>query len=43
MKTKNYDELIVTLCLMEEEDCITASGEVDEDETKYPIPDGWFD
>ena len=43
MKTKNYDELIVKICLMEANDCITASGEIDEDETKYPIPDGWLD
>ena len=41
MKTKNYDELIIKICLTEANDCITASGEIDEDETKYPIPDGW--
>lgn len=43
MKNKTYDELEIKICLMEANDCITASGEIDGDETKYPVPDSWLD
>lgn len=38
---KQFDELEIKICLMVANDCLTTSGEVDGDETKYPIPDGW--
>ena len=31
----------IEILLFSNNDIVTASGEVDGDETKYPVPDGW--
>ena len=38
---KKYEEIKIEVLLLSNEDIVTASGEVDGDETKYPIPGGW--
>ena len=38
---KKYEEIKIEILLFRDEDIVTASGEVDGDETKYPIPGGW--
>lgn len=40
---KKYNEIEVEIYTLITEDIVrtSASGEVDGDETKYPIPDGW--
>ena len=38
---KKYEKVEIDVYIFEEEDIVTASGEVDGDETKYPIPGGW--
>ena len=36
-----YEEIKISILTFSEEDIVRTSGEVDGDETKYPIPDGW--
>ena len=38
---KKYEKVEIDVYMFEDEDIVTASGEVDGDETKYPIPGGW--
>lgn len=38
---KIFNEVKIKIVLFKEEDMIRTSGEVEGDETKYPIPDGW--
>jgi hypothetical protein len=40
---KEYKALEITIYQFDNEDIVTlsTSGEIDGDETKYPIPDGW--
>ncbi len=38
---KKYDKVEIDVYTFKEEDIVRTSGEVDGDETKYPIPDGW--
>lgn len=40
---KKYNEIEIKIYKLQTEDIVTlsTSGEVDGDETKYPIPDGW--
>lgn len=38
---KVYDEIKIEILLFSNNDIVTTSGEVDGDETKYPVPDGW--
>ena len=40
MKSR-YEEIKISILTFSEEDIVRTSGEVDGDETKYPIPDGW--
>ena len=42
MKNK-YQKIEIELYIFQDTDIVTllTSGEVDGDETKYPIPDGW--
>ena len=42
MKNK-YNEMEIIICMFPDTDIVTfsTSGEVEGDETKYPIPDGW--
>lgn len=39
-----YEKLTIEIYTFQDVDIVTlsTSGEVDEDETKYPIPDGWL-
>ena len=39
---KIFEQLEIRIILFEQEDVIRTSGEVEGDETKYPIPDGWL-
>ena len=42
---KNQDEIIkIEICTFQDIDIVTlsTSGEVDGDETKYTVPDGWL-
>ena len=38
-----YEKIKIQIYMFQAEDIVTlsTSGEVDGDETKYPIPDGW--
>lgn len=40
---KNYNEVEIKVNLFALEDVltVTVSGEIDDDETKVPIPEGW--
>ena len=38
---KKYEEIKIEILILRNEDIVTVSGEVDGDETKYPIPGGW--
>lgn len=38
---KKYEEIKIEILLLSNEDIVKTSGEIDGDETKYPIPDGW--
>lgn len=38
---KIFEKLEIRIVLFEQEDVIRTSGEVEGDETKYPIPGGW--
>ena len=40
-----YEKIKIEIYMFQDVDIVTfsSSGEVDGDETKYPIPDGWFD
>ena len=38
---KLYEQLELDIVLLSLDDVVTASGEVEDDETKYPIPGGW--
>lgn len=38
---KIFEKLEIKIVLFEQEDVIRTSGEVEGDETKYPIPGGW--
>ena len=38
---KIYEQPEINVTLLALDDVVTASGEVDGDETKYPIPGGW--
>ena len=40
-----YEKISIEIYMFQDMDIVTlsSSGEVDGDETKYPIPDGWFD
>ena len=40
MKSK-YEKIEIEIYTFQEADIVRTSGEVDGDETKYPIPDGW--
>ena len=42
---KMYDELKIEVYLLQEEDVIRTSfeGEVEGDETKYPVPGDWLE
>ena len=39
-----YEKIEIEICTFQDADIVTlsTSGEVDGDETKYPIPDGWL-
>ena len=39
-----YEKIKIEIYMFQDMDIVTFSsaGEVDGDETKYPIPDGWF-
>ena len=39
---KIFEKVEIKIVLFNQEDMIRTSGEVDGDETKYPIPDGWL-
>lgn len=41
MMKKRYEEIEIQILLLNCEELVRTSGEVDEDETKYPIPNGW--
>ena len=36
-----FEKVEIKIVLFEQEDVIRTSGEVEGDETKYPIPGGW--
>ena len=36
-----YEEIEIQVLAFAEEDIVRTSGEVDGDETKYPVPGGW--
>ena len=40
---KKYNEIEIKIYAFQAVDIVTLSGEIDGDETKYPIPDGWFE
>ena len=42
---KEYKTLEITIFQFAQEDIVTFSfsGEVDSDETRYPIPEGWME
>ena len=39
-----YEKIKIEIYMFQDMDIVTlsTSGEVDSDETKYPIPDGWL-
>ncbi len=38
---KKYETIEIQICVWQSDDIIRTSGEVDGDETKYPIPGVW--